>query len=81
MQYIINNGGIDTEEDYPYVALDAKCARQKQGRYGSALPFSYRLDGSTPRARAALTFHASTFAGGWSRWTRGSRCRPATRRR
>ena len=32
MQYIINNGGIDTEEDYPYVALDAKCAQKKEGR-------------------------------------------------
>ena len=40
MQYIITNGGIDTEEDYPYVAQDAKCARQKQGRCGPALPIS-----------------------------------------
>ena len=32
MQYIINNGGIDTEEDYPYMALDAKCAVKKEGR-------------------------------------------------
>ena len=33
MQYIINNGGIDTEEDYPYVAQDAKCATKKEGRW------------------------------------------------
>lgn len=25
MDYIIENGGIDTEEDYPYLAHDDKC--------------------------------------------------------
>ncbi len=38
MQYIINNGGIDTEEDYPYVAQDAKCAKKREGRWGAPPP-------------------------------------------
>ena len=50
MQYIINNGGIDTEEDYPYVAQDAKCASKKQGRFGSAHHFSLHVDRMTMRA-------------------------------
>lgn len=32
MHYIITNGGIDTEADYPYVAQDDKCSTKKEGR-------------------------------------------------
>ncbi|CAL8465129.1 g4664 [Coccomyxa elongata] len=31
VDYIIENGGIDTEEDYPYLAHDDKCIRKKEG--------------------------------------------------
>ena len=30
---IINNGGIDTETDYPYDARDGTCNSQKQGKH------------------------------------------------
>lgn len=32
LHYIITHGGIDTEEDYPYVAKDDKCNTKKEGR-------------------------------------------------
>ena len=32
MSYIINHGGIDLEEDYPYLAKDSKCDRERQRR-------------------------------------------------
>lgn len=31
VDYIVANGGIDTEEDYPYLAHDDKCIRKKEG--------------------------------------------------
>ena len=36
MHYIITNGGIDTEADYPYVAKDDKCSKKKANRCSSA---------------------------------------------
>lgn len=30
-QFIINNGGIDTEEDYPYKANDGRCDTYRVG--------------------------------------------------
>ncbi len=32
-EFIINNGGIDTEEDYPYKAKDEKCNVSKERRH------------------------------------------------
>lgn len=32
LHYIITHGGIDTEEDYPYLAKDDKCNTKKEGR-------------------------------------------------
>jgi len=32
LHYIITHGGIDTEEDYPYVAHDAPCNRTKEAK-------------------------------------------------
>ena len=37
MHYIISNGGIDTEADYPYIAKDDKCSKEKEGRCASHL--------------------------------------------
>jgi hypothetical protein len=37
MHYIITNGGIDTEADYPYVAHDDKCSKKKEGRCAASL--------------------------------------------
>ena len=31
--FIIENGGIDTEEDYPYTAADGVCAKRKLHRH------------------------------------------------
>jgi len=31
-KYIISNGGLDTESDYPYTARDGKCDTTKQGK-------------------------------------------------
>ena len=31
--FIIENGGIDTEEDYPYLAADGVCAKRKLHRH------------------------------------------------
>lgn len=30
-EFIINNGGIDTEEDYPYHAADGRCDTYRVG--------------------------------------------------
>lgn len=30
-QFVIKNGGIDTEEDYPYTARDGTCDRNRVG--------------------------------------------------
>lgn len=32
-QFIINNGGIDTEEDYPYKAVDGRCDTYRVGTF------------------------------------------------
>ncbi|KAK2398610.1 Granulin repeat cysteine protease family protein [Trifolium repens] len=29
-EFIINNGGIDTEEDYPYRAVDGRCDQSRK---------------------------------------------------
>ncbi|WP_247964446.1 C1 family peptidase, partial [Escherichia coli] len=35
-EFIINNGGIDTEEDYPYNGFDSSCIQyKKNARVGS----------------------------------------------
>lgn len=31
--FIIENGGIDTEDDYPYLAADGACAKKKLHRH------------------------------------------------
>lgn len=31
-EFIIKNGGIDTEEDYPYTAVDGSCIKAKRNR-------------------------------------------------
>ena len=31
--FIIENGGIDTEKDYPYLAVDGVCAKNKLHRH------------------------------------------------
>lgn len=35
-QFIINNGGIDSDKDYPYTGRDGRC---DQNRVGSSLSF------------------------------------------
>lgn len=32
-RYIIDNGGIDTEDDYPYKAVEQTCNEQREGRH------------------------------------------------
>lgn len=38
LHYIITNGGINTEESYPYVHVDKKCNRTLQEGWGSSPP-------------------------------------------
>jgi hypothetical protein len=36
-QYIIKNGGIDTERDYPYLAKEDNCKKPTKARIPSAI--------------------------------------------
>ncbi len=36
-KYIIENGGIDTEKDYPYTAKDGTCKKTTKARIPSAI--------------------------------------------
>ncbi|KAI7990969.1 DEAD-box ATP-dependent RNA helicase 39 [Camellia lanceoleosa] len=47
-QFIINNGGIDTEEDYPYRAVDGTCD-QNRGRDKDCILVSFVRSNDSPR--------------------------------
>lgn len=36
-EFIISNGGIDTEKDYPYTGYDGRCDTDRVGVFGNSL--------------------------------------------
>jgi len=55
-KYIIANGGIDTEQDYPYTARDGTCNKQKEATHAATLKtFADVTHNSEAQLLAAVT--------------------------
>ena len=53
LQWIIENKGIDTEDDYPYTAEDGTCSGKKKNRHVVTID-GYEVGGATRDDRAQV---------------------------